>query len=230
MEPRSELLDGVRWDPQGLVPAVVQDAHTGEVRMVAFMNREALERTLTEGVVWFFSRSRGRLWKKGETSGNTLTVRALWLDCDHDCVLIQGLAAGPTCHTGAPSCFFTRVQGPGSPATRPLGALERLEATIAARRDGPPTRSYTQTLFTGGALKIGEKLREEADEVSRALAGEAPERVAEEAADVLFHLLAGLSLRGVALREVLAVLERREGVSGLDEKASRALPREGQTS
>jgi phosphoribosyl-ATP pyrophosphohydrolase/phosphoribosyl-AMP cyclohydrolase len=220
----------VRFDAQGLVPAVVQDALTGEVRMVAFMNREALERTLRDGVVWLWSRSRGTLWKKGETSGNTLALRALWLDCDADCVLLQAEPAGPTCHTGAPSCFFAQPLGPRGVAPRPLGPLERLEATVCARRDGTPTRSYTQTLLSGGSEVLGGKLREEADELARAVAMESSERVAAEAADVLFHTMVALASRGVTWREVLRTLEAREGVSGLDEKAARGqatAPRSG---
>jgi phosphoribosyl-ATP pyrophosphohydrolase/phosphoribosyl-AMP cyclohydrolase len=217
-------LDAVRFDEKGLVPAVAQDALTGEVRMVAFMSREALALTLSTGVAHFHSRSRGRLWKKGESSGHTLAVGRVLLDCDGDCVLLQVDPAGPTCHTGAPSCF-TRAASDGGwvEVEAPHTAAGELAATIEARRVAPADArpSYTRSLLDAGAGRIGEKLREEADELARALAGEGAARVAAEAADVAYHLMVGLALRGVGWRDVLRELARRAGRSGLDEKASR---------
>jgi phosphoribosyl-ATP pyrophosphohydrolase/phosphoribosyl-AMP cyclohydrolase len=217
------LVAGVRFDASGLVPAVAQDALTGEVRMVAFMSREALSLTLSTGVAHFHSRSRGALWKKGESSGNTLAVRRVMLDCDGDCVLLLVDPAGPTCHTGAPSCFAREATAAGwSPAAPTPTAASELSATIEARRDGGAAqRSYTRTLLDQGADAIGAKLREEADELARATASETPARVASEAGDVVYHLMVALASRGVSWRAVLAELARRAGRSGLDEKASR---------
>jgi phosphoribosyl-ATP pyrophosphohydrolase/phosphoribosyl-AMP cyclohydrolase len=219
------LLDAVTFDAHGLVPAIAQDALSGEVRMLAYMTREALEATVKTGVATFWSRSRAALWVKGETSGNTLAVRELLLDCDGDCVLLRVEPRGPTCHTGAPSCFFRAWRdGSWEQGARPLPELDGLWATLDARRReaGAAGPSYTRQLLASGARKIGEKLREEADELARAAESEGDDRVASEAADVVFHAMVALVSRGVPWREVLAVLARRRGVSGLVEKASRA--------
>jgi phosphoribosyl-AMP cyclohydrolase / phosphoribosyl-ATP pyrophosphohydrolase len=218
------LLRAVAFDASGLVPAVAQDALTGEVRMVAYMSREALEATARTGVATFWSRSRGALWVKGETSGNTLAVREMLLDCDGDCVLLRVEPAGPSCHTGAPSCFFRAWRdGAWVDGARPLAEVDALWSTLDARRldAGAAGRSYTRQLLDAGARRIGEKLREEADELARATESEGDDRVASEAADVVFHALVALVARGVPWRSVLGVLAKRRGVSGLAEKASR---------
>jgi phosphoribosyl-ATP pyrophosphohydrolase/phosphoribosyl-AMP cyclohydrolase len=212
-----------KFDDRGLMPAVVQDFLTGQVRMCAFVNREAIERTLSTGRATFFSRSRGALWEKGETSGNALHVRELYVDCDADTLLILADPVGPSCHTGKPSCFFRRVDGRASvdeavPAT---AFLHRLEAEIESRRASTSEKSYTKSLLDAGPAKIGDKVREEADEFARAIAGESDERVASEAADVVYHLMVGLAQRGVAWRAVIDVLAKRAGTSGHAEKASR---------
>ena len=219
-----QLLAAVTFDAGGLVPAVAQDALTGELRMVAYMNREALAATARTGVATFWSRSRSALWVKGETSGNALAVRELLLDCDGDAVLLLVEPAGPTCHTGAPSCFFRAWKdGAWVDGARPLMEVDALWATLDARRRdaGSAGRSYTRQLLDAGVKRIGEKLREEADELARAADGEDDLRVASEAADLLFHALVALVARGVSWRAVLAVLAKRRGVSGLAEKASR---------
>ncbi len=217
-------LAAVRFDDAGLVPAVAQDAATGEVRMVAFMSREALALTLATGVAHFHSRSRGRLWKKGESSGHTLAVRRVLLDCDGDCVLLLVDPAGPTCHTGAPSCFTRAADGEGwVTVDAPHPAASELFATLEARRDASADArpSYTRSLLEAGAGRIGEKLREEADELARAAAGESDARVAAESADVIYHLMVALVSRRVPWRAVLGELARRAGRSGLEEKAAR---------
>jgi phosphoribosyl-ATP pyrophosphohydrolase/phosphoribosyl-AMP cyclohydrolase len=208
----------VRFDARGLVPVVVVDALTGEVRMVAYADEHALARTRETGLATFFSRSRSATWVKGETSGNTIGVRQVLLDCDADCALYVADPTGPSCHTGAPSCFFRDADGRDATGA-PL--LSRLARVVEARTADPAARSYTRSLLDGGAERIGAKLREEADELARAIDAETPERVASEAADVLFHLVVGLSSRGVAIRDVLSVLDRRFGTSGHDEKAAR---------
>lgn len=216
----------LKYDAAGLIPVVVQDQLTGQVRMVAWMNQEALERTQAEGTVSFYSRSRRTLWRKGETSGNTLSLRQLAVDCDGDTLLALVEPRGPSCHTGEISCFFRPLE-PGGEATdpplpRPAPVLHQLSELVGARAQASPDVSYTRRLLDGGAAAIAAKLKEEAAELSQAIAGESDERVANEAADVLYHLLVGLELRGVPLSAVVATLGARLGVSGLTEKASRA--------
>jgi phosphoribosyl-AMP cyclohydrolase / phosphoribosyl-ATP pyrophosphohydrolase len=217
----------LRFDDRGLIVSIAQDRLTGQILMVAWMNRESLERTLKSGRATFFSRSRGRLWEKGEESGNTLHVQSIHADCDADTLLLLVDPRGPACHTGRPTCFF-RVAGPDgvfeeSP-TEADAFLGFLEGEIRARASSTAARSYTRSLLDGGASRVGEKLREEASELAVALESESPERVANEAADVLYHLLVGLRLRGVPLRSVIEVLAGRAGTSGHAEKAARPGP------
>ncbi len=214
-------LASLKKDASGLVTVVAQDRLTGEVRMVAHANEEAVRRTIETGAAHFFSRSRQALWKKGETSGHVMRVHEVWADCDADALLYLVDPEGPTCHTGAPSCFVTRASE-GTAALRAAPLFVRLEEALAERRARSGDESYTRSLLDGGAVKIGGKLREEADELARAIAEESPERVASEAADVLYHALVALLSRDVPLRDVEAELARRFGVSGHDEKASRS--------
>lgn len=217
------MYDELRFDENGLITAVAQDRLTGQVRMVAWMNREALVRTVETGKATFFSRSRKALWQKGETSGNALLVREIIADCDADTLLLFCDPEGPSCHTERPGCFFRRLED-GTLNDEPLDVvpfLERLERDIDARRSATSTKSYTKSLLEAGAPRIGEKLREEASELADALASESDERVASEAADVVYHLLVGLALRRVSLRSVILELARRSGTSGHAEKASR---------
>ncbi|HVU00256.1 MAG TPA: bifunctional phosphoribosyl-AMP cyclohydrolase/phosphoribosyl-ATP diphosphatase HisIE [Polyangiaceae bacterium] len=216
-------MESIRFDEHGLIPAVAQDRLTGQVRMVAWMNAEALARTLESGRATFFSRSRRSLWQKGETSGNALAVHAVYADCDADTLLLLVDPAGPSCHTGRPTCFFRRVEKSALVDTEHEASafLASLEDEIRDRQASTATKSYTKSLLDGGAEKIGDKLREEASELSVALASETEERVANEAADVLYHLLVGLRLRDVPLRRVIEVLAKRAGTSGHAEKAGR---------
>jgi phosphoribosyl-ATP pyrophosphohydrolase/phosphoribosyl-AMP cyclohydrolase len=224
----------VKYGDDGLIPAIVQDRLTGQVRMVAYMTREALARTLATGRATFFSRSRGALWEKGEQSGNTLHVRAIYADCDADALVLLADPAGPSCHTGRPSCFFREVDERGQVAVQATDEngeaapfLDELERIIASRRDASASKSYTRTLLDGGADRIGAKLREEADELACAIASEADERVVSEAADVLYHLMVGLASRGIGMREVIAALADRTKKSGHEEKAARGIPDRG---
>lgn len=208
----------------GLLPAIVQDRLTGQVRMVGYMNRASLAATIASGRATFWSRSRGELWEKGATSGNALRVQAIYADCDADALLVLVDPEGPTCHTGTPSCFFRRVNEDGSAVDEPRDAaafLEVLEREIEARKASTAEKSYTRHLLDGGAERIGAKLREEAGELAQAIAAESEERVASEAADVLYHLMVGIASRGVPLRAVLAALAKRSGTSGHAEKAAR---------
>jgi len=186
-----------------LLPCIVQDSRTGEVLTLAYMNDEALARTRETGEVWFWSRSREELWHKGATSGNVQTVTQLRLDCDEDAILVLVEPAGPACHTGARTCFHN---GDLTPA--PHEALPALERAIAARRSADPGESYTAALLAQPE-RIGEKVREETEEVTRAARGESDERVAEEAADVLYHLAVLLAQRGLGLADACEVLNER---------------------
>jgi phosphoribosyl-ATP pyrophosphohydrolase/phosphoribosyl-AMP cyclohydrolase len=197
-----------------LMPVIVQDELTGEVRMLAYANEAAIEETKKTGRATFFSRSRNARWVKGETSGHHVDVSEVRLDCDEDAAIYLGRASGPTCHTGTESCFARTNE-----SRAPL--LLRLEAALEARKSSTSEKSYTKSLYEGGALRIGEKIREEADELARAIDGEADSRVVAEAADVIYHVLVGLRHRGVSLSSVLAELARRFGESGHEEKAKR---------
>jgi len=192
-----------KFDENGLVPCVVQDARTGEVLTLAYMNEEALERTRTTGETHFWSRSRNELWHKGETSGNVQKVRRLRYDCDADALVALVDPAGPACHTGERSCFY---RGDMEPSTGE--ALATLERTISERKASPKPKSYTAELLSDPP-RIGEKVREEADEVARAAAGETDTRVREEAADVLYHLTVLLASRGLSLADAFEELNAR---------------------
>jgi phosphoribosyl-ATP pyrophosphohydrolase/phosphoribosyl-AMP cyclohydrolase len=218
--------EGIAFNEQGLVAAVAQDRLTGQVRMVAWMNREALAQTLETGRATFFSRSRQKLWEKGETSGHVLVVHAVYADCDADTLLLLVEPRGPSCHTGRPTCFFRRVGADGTLTDLPREAapfLDELEAELVARASSNAKASYTKSLLDDGAPKIRAKILEEAAEFADALEHETDERVASEAADLIYHALVGLRLRGVSLRRVIEVLSARSGTSGHDEKAQRGL-------
>jgi phosphoribosyl-ATP pyrophosphohydrolase/phosphoribosyl-AMP cyclohydrolase len=215
------------FDEHGLIPVVAQDHLTGEVRMVAFATEQAVRLTLETGRATFWSRSRGELWEKGRTSGNTLAVTGVLVDCDADCLVYLVAANGPTCHTGAATCFFRRAELAGgsirvSDAEVPAPTvLARLEGVLEARKASQAKASYVKSLYDGGPAKIGEKLVEEAGELARAVAGEENDRVASEAADVVFHVMVALRSRGVPWEAVLRELEKRTGTSGHDEKRAR---------
>jgi phosphoribosyl-ATP pyrophosphohydrolase/phosphoribosyl-AMP cyclohydrolase len=193
----------IRFDEKGLVPCVVQDARTGEVLTLAYMDEEALARTRETGEVHFWSRSRGELWRKGQTSGNVMRVRALRYDCDEDALLALVDPAGPACHTGERTCFYRGEMEP-----QPEEALSTLERTIAERRDADPGESYTARLLRDPPA-IGEKVREEAGEAARAAAGESEERLRAEAADVLYHLAVLLASRGLGMADAFEELNGR---------------------
>jgi phosphoribosyl-ATP pyrophosphohydrolase/phosphoribosyl-AMP cyclohydrolase len=194
----------IAFDERGLVPCVVQDWRTGEVLTLAYMNEEALERTRSTGETHFWSRSRDELWHKGATSGNVQRVRALRFDCDADAVLALVEPAGPACHTGERTCFHNGQLEPPAPHE----ALPALERTVAERRAERPEGSYTAALLADPP-RIGEKVREEADEVARAAGSESDQRVREEAADVLYHLTVLLAARGLTLADALEELNGR---------------------
>jgi phosphoribosyl-AMP cyclohydrolase / phosphoribosyl-ATP pyrophosphohydrolase len=196
--------DEINFDANGLVPCIVQDWRSGEVLTLAYMNAEALAKTRETGEMHFWSRSRDELWHKGETSGNTQALKALRLDCDGDALLALVEPAGPACHTGERTCFHNGEVEPPAPHE----ALPALERVLARRDRERPDGSYTAQLLADPP-RIGAKVREEADEVSRAAADESDARVAEEAADVLYHLDVLLRSRGLGLADAEEVLNGR---------------------
>jgi phosphoribosyl-ATP pyrophosphohydrolase/phosphoribosyl-AMP cyclohydrolase len=193
----------VRFDDRGLVPCVIQDWRSGEVLTLAYMNEEALRLSRETGELHLWSRSRGELWHKGATSGNTQAVKALRYDCDADAVLALVVPTGPACHTGERTCFHN-----GDRATAPHEVLPDLERTLADRAQRRPEGSYTVQLLDDPP-HIGEKVQEEAEEVARAAREESDDRVAEEAADVLYHLTVLLKSRGLSLADAEEVLVGR---------------------
>ncbi len=210
---KQPVKEKVRWNEAGLVPAVVQDAVSGRVLMLGWMNEEALARTVESGRVHFWSRSRQALWKKGETSGNELHLRSVTLDCDGDAVLVRADPAGPTCHTGEISCFFEPLvagtgapDGAGAPELGPaLSALTRIVRERAASR---PEGSYTAALLNAGTRRIAQKVGEEGVEVALA-ATQSREEVVNESVDLLYHLLVLLEDLDIDGREVAAEITRR---------------------
>jgi phosphoribosyl-ATP pyrophosphohydrolase/phosphoribosyl-AMP cyclohydrolase len=213
------MTNGIRFDEHGLVPCVMQDSSTGEVLTLAYMNDEALRRTRETGEIHFYSRSRGEIWHKGETSGNVQRVRQLRYDCDADALVALVEPAGPACHTGQRSCFYRDLDGsadpaadappaPGEPAPIAYEAIPELERTLRSRMEERPSGSYTVELLEDPP-RVGAKVREEADEVARAAAAESDERVAEEAADLLYHLCVLLTSRGMSISSVLEALNGR---------------------
>jgi phosphoribosyl-ATP pyrophosphohydrolase/phosphoribosyl-AMP cyclohydrolase len=187
----------------GLLPCIVQDHRTGEVLSLAYMNEEAWRRTRESGELWFWSRSREQLWHKGETSGNVQRLEALRYDCDLDAILALVEPAGPACHTGERTCFHNGELEPVA-----AEALAGLERTVAERRSASPGESYTAALLADPS-RIGAKIEEEAEEVARAAREEGNERVAEEAADVLYHVTVLLASRGMTLADAYEVLNER---------------------
>lgn len=199
-----------KFDSQGLAPCVTQDYASGKVLTLAYMNEESLRLTVETGEVHFYSRSRQEIWHKGATSGNIQKVRDLRLDCDGDAVLALVEPAGPGCHTGAESCFHNQVPGAPAPSAVPVEALGELEATLRRRAAEMPAGSYTTKLLADPAY-AGSKVSEEAEEVVRAVREESEERVAEEAADLEYHLAVLRMTRGVGRAAVDEVLNARRG-------------------
>jgi len=229
------FLDGLKYDDKGLVVAIAQDVDTGAILMQGFADRTAVRTTLTARKATFFSRSRQQQWTKGETSGNFISVKSVHIDCDRDSLVYLGIPDGPTCHTGAHTCYYSQVDGEKGAAfvagggfsgqEEAMTTLYELEATIKSRRtevivEGAKP-SWTRRLLDNPTL-LCEKVREEAGELCETLEkGEGAEAAASEMADVLYHSMVLLNLHGVGMEDVLAVLRNRFGTSGVDEKAAR---------
>ena len=203
----------IKWDEQELVPAIVQDASTGQVLTLAYMNQASLERTLETGESWFWSRSRGELWHKGATSGNTQQVLEIRYDCDADALLLRVEPAGPACHTGHQSCFYRCLSDQARVKRTPPseGIMARLEAVIRDRKANPRPGSYTRQLLDAGLPRILKKVGEEAIEVIVAAQNESDERLVSELADLTYHALVLLAARDLPWADVEAELARRFG-------------------
>ena len=202
----------IKLDDKGLIPTIVQDAETGQVLTLAYMSPESLRRTLESGQVWFYSRSRQELWHKGATSGNYLNVKEIWTDCDADTILVKADPTGPACHTGATSCFFTRVEEEPSDYERPegdVGILEELFAVIQERQGAMPEGSYTARLLKEGVPKVAQKVVEEAGETAIAATQGDKEQLTREVADLLYHSLVLLAASGVRPKAVWQELASR---------------------
>ena len=201
-------LKDIRFDPNGLVPAIVQDARTREVLTLAYMNAESLARTLESGETWFWSRSRNELWHKGATSGNTQHVVSLTTDCDNDAIVVLVNPAGPACHTGARSCFAVEQE------ETPDGLMHELYALIQCRQEERPEGSYTTYLFDKGLDKILKKVGEESAETIIAAKNDDPKQLVAETADLLYHLLVMLVAKNVKLDDVRDELAQRRKPGG----------------
>lgn len=218
--------DQLKFNEDGLIPAVVQDWRDGTVLMLGFMNQEALSKTLETKSVHFWSRSRNKLWEKGETSGNRLLLKDLFLDCDQDTLLVKAEPLGPVCHTGKRACFFTRVRGDGTPEAQKTadafgGILERLYQTVLDRKRSPKPGSYVSTLLQGGSDQILKKVVEEAGEVLLSSKNGKREDIVHEVADLVFHTLLVLGYHEITLGEVYRELASRFGKSGLRKEPSK---------
>jgi phosphoribosyl-ATP pyrophosphohydrolase/phosphoribosyl-AMP cyclohydrolase len=194
------------FDSNGLIPCIVQDADTGAVLTLAYMNEESLGKTKETGETWFFSRSRQKLWHKGEESGNVQKVRELRYDCDADAILALVDPTGPACHTGETTCFYRGFEG--EPGSQRFEAPGELSSTLNARRAEMPEGSYTTQLLNDPPF-IAEKVLEEAEEVTRAAREETDDRVANEAADVIYHLAVLMTQRGLSLQDAFEILNER---------------------
>jgi phosphoribosyl-ATP pyrophosphohydrolase/phosphoribosyl-AMP cyclohydrolase len=209
----------IAFDAAGLIPAVVQDWRDGTVLMVGYMNEQAVADTIATRFVHFWSRSRGRIWKKGETSGHVLLVKDLFIDCDRDTILVKAEPVGPTCHTGASACFFSRLDEkaeavPGSAQEAAGGILERIYQTIEHRKAAPQPGSYVSKLLEGGPDRILKKVAEEAGEVLLAAKNKNDAEIIYEVADLIFHTLLVLGYHGITLDAVWTELAGRYGKPG----------------
>ncbi len=221
------MIESIDWKKNELIPAVVQDAISNEVLMLAYMNKEALDLSMQSGYAHYFSRSRQRIWKKGESSGHTQKIVDILLDCDSDTLLLKVEQKGVACHTGRRSCFFNSltqdkiILDKEVDAEAIYGVVDTLYHTILERKTSSDAKSWTKKLLDNPAL-LEEKIKEEADELVKAIKEESDEQVIYEAADLLYHALVGLGLREVSPDRVKQELKRRFGVSGIEEKESRS--------
>jgi len=217
----------IDWNKNSLIPAIVQDEKNGEVLMLAYMNKEAFEKTLSSGFAHYYSRSRQRLWKKGESSGNVQIVKKIFLDCDSDSLLLLVEQKGVACHTGRKSCFYKDLKAEKialKKTSEPLemyNIIDALYHKIMERKESDPSVSWTAKLFQKGENTILKKVIEEAGEFCFAIKDDDKKEIIYEAADLAFHTLIALALKNIHPEAILQELKRREGVSGIEEKRNR---------
>ncbi len=226
-----DFIKTIKFDDKGLVPAIAQDYLTNDVLMLAYMDEEALRKTLSTGRVHYYSRSRKSLWLKGETSGHFQHLKTLRYDCDNDAILVRIDQTGAACHTGHRSCFFSEFTGNAvidieqqhrnGPLPDNAGIIDAVYGVILQRKNNPPPKSYVHSLMAKGVAAINAKITEEASEVAEAGKEKKDADVVYEAADLIFHLLVLLGFRDIAIADVYKELSRRFGVSGIEEKESR---------
>ncbi|BCD62827.1 phosphoribosyl-ATP pyrophosphohydrolase / phosphoribosyl-AMP cyclohydrolase [Nitratiruptor sp. YY08-26] len=218
----------IDWQKHPLIPAIVQDSQTGEVLMLAYMNKEAFEKTVATGYAHYYSRSRQKLWKKGESSGNVQKVEAIRLDCDSDTLLLQVEQTGPACHTGRKSCFYKDLQT-GKSTSEPLqnpqemyeDVVDTLYHVIQEKKEADPEKSWTAKLFSKGENSILKKVIEEAGEFCFAVKDKNRDEIIYECADLVYHALVALAYSDISPELVRKELKRRFGMSGIEEKRSR---------
>lgn len=214
-------IGAIKFNDKGLVPAIAQDALTGEVLMMAWMNAESIEKTIETGKAYYYSRSRNSLWLKGETSGNFQAVKSIRYDCDGDTLLLMVEPKGPACHTGERTCFYRSLGNEAE--VRPAGpaVISMLAKVLEERKKADPEKSYVASLYAKGLPRILAKIEEETYELVEAASEKDNGQVLYEFCDLLFHSMALLSHKGIAIDEVFAELGRRFGTSGIEEKNSR---------
>jgi phosphoribosyl-ATP pyrophosphohydrolase/phosphoribosyl-AMP cyclohydrolase len=224
----ADMTNKIDWEKQdGLVPVVTQDNTTNEVLMLAYMNKEALELTLQTSYAHYFSRSKQRLWKKGESSGHSQAIKSIMMDCDNDTILLKVEQKGVACHTGRKSCFFTNIQTGNKisdveiDTTNAYGVIESLYQTIQSRKNESPDTSYTAKLLNGKENSMLKKIVEEAGEFTFAFKDNNKEELVYEAADLVYHCLVALASKNISPDQVKQELSRRFGLSGIEEKNSR---------
>lgn len=222
-----EILNRIDWEKSELLPVIVQDVHTNEVLMMAYMNREALRRSVETKLAHYYSRSKQRLWKKGESSGHLQHIKQFLVDCDNDTLLLKVEQEGVACHTGRKSCFFTELQSGETTmdvqvdTAAAYGVVDTLYHTILERKNADPETSWTAKLLSKGENTILKKVVEEAGEFSFAVKDDDEEEIIYEAADLTYHVLVALGYKNISPDRVKQELARRFGMSGIAEKASR---------
>jgi len=223
----NDILDRVDWQKQELLPVIVQDLHTNDVLMMAYMNREALQLSLETKLAHYYSRSKQRLWKKGESSGHLQHIKQFLIDCDNDTLLLKVEQEGVACHTGRKSCFFTELENGGETmgievdTTAAYGVIDTLYHTILERKNADPETSWTAKLLGKGENTILKKVVEEAGEFAFAVKDDDEEEIVYEAADLTYHVLVALGYKNISPDRIKQELARRFGMSGITEKASR---------
>jgi phosphoribosyl-ATP pyrophosphohydrolase/phosphoribosyl-AMP cyclohydrolase len=221
MQSQESNISEIKFNKDDLVPAIAQDWKTGDVLMLAYMNREAIEKTISTGRAHYFSRSREKLWLKGETSGHFQEVKSIYYDCDGDTILLKVEQKGVACHTGERTCFFRKFDKPSTETEEGPSIISELYRVVLERRAASPDVSYVASLYAKGLEGILEKVREESEEFIEASRGSSDKEIIHELADLLFHSLVLFGSKDIPLEKLFLELRKRFGTSGIEEKSSR---------